>query len=444
MWFEGQRGDDLHLTSTVIAELAQGIERLPIGRRRSGLTPWLWHAQRAGLVVHGIDARRVKAQLALQPVTDPLPDQRTAFRLPSRLPSIHQSRSPSLPAKRRARRCPHPIRQSPAGASDMRVRDYVWPLIGATAVIVSTWLLYHEIRNLSLDDIVDSLNAIPLHRWLLAASATIVAYVALAGYDRIALSHLGKRISWPFVTLCSFTTYALAHNIGASVFSGAVVRYRAYTSRGLTATEVGILVALCSFTFALGTLELSGLVLLIEPELAARFVEDVPEDLVMGLGAAMLALISLYVLGSWMRLKPFRIGSFQLSYPRLPIVLRQLVIGPLELIGAAGIIYFALPGEGNPGFLVVLGIFLASFTAALLSHAPGGLGVLEIMFVTGLPDSDPADVLAALIVFRLFYLLTPFAVSLLLILLFERGEFVRRKLYLDRSGPSSTGGRRSG
>lgn len=58
------------------------------------------------------------------------------------------------------------------------------------------------------------------------------------------------------------------------------------------------------------------------------------------------------------------------------------------------------------------------------------------MFVTGLPDSDPADVLAALIVFRLFYLLTPFAVSLLLILLFERGEFVRRKLYLDRSGPS--------
>ena len=155
----------------------------------------------------------------------------------------------------------------------MRVRDYVWPLIGATAVIVSTWLLYHEIRNLSLDDIVDSLNAIPLHRWLLAASATIVAYVALAGYDRIALSHLGKRISWPFVTLCSFTTYALAHNIGASVFSGAVVRYRAYTSRGLTATEVGILVALCSFTFALGTLELSGLVLLIEPELAARFVE---------------------------------------------------------------------------------------------------------------------------------------------------------------------------
>jgi hypothetical protein len=326
----------------------------------------------------------------------------------------------------------------------MKVRDYVWPLIGVTAVIVSTWLLYHEIRNLSLDDIVDSLNAIPWHRWLLAASATAVAYMALAGYDRIALAHLGKSISWPFVTLCSFTTYALAHNIGASVFSGAVVRYRAYTSRGLTAIEVGVLVALCSFTFALGTIELSGLVLLMEPGIISRFVEDVPEGLVIGVGAAMLGLVSLYVLGSWMQLKPLHIGTFQLAYPRLPIVLRQLVIGPLELIGAAGIIYFALPAEGNPTFLVVLGIFLVSYTAALLSHAPGGLGVLEIVFVTGLPDIDPADVLAALIVFRLFYLLIPFAASLLLILLFERAEFARRRLWPDQSSPNGAGARRSG
>jgi glycosyltransferase 2 family protein len=317
----------------------------------------------------------------------------------------------------------------------MRVRDYVWPLIGVTAVIVSTWLLYHEIRNLSLEDIVDSLAAIPLHRWLLAAGATVAAYIALAGYDRLALDHLGKRISWPFVTLCSFTTYALAHNIGASVFSGALVRYRAYTSRGLTATEVGILVALCSFTFVLGTVELSGLVLLLEPGLVARFVDDVPRGLVIGVGIALLGLVALYVLGSWMHLKPLRIGSLEITYPRLPIVVRQLVIGPLELIGAAGIIYFALPQDAHPPFLIVLGIFLASYTAALLSHAPGGLGILEIVFVTGLPDVDPADVLAALIVFRLFYLLIPFAVSLLLILLFERAEFVRRRLWSGPDGP---------
>jgi predicted nucleic acid-binding protein len=40
-WFEIHRGTHLYLTSTVIAEVAQGIERLPVGRRRSDLERWL-------------------------------------------------------------------------------------------------------------------------------------------------------------------------------------------------------------------------------------------------------------------------------------------------------------------------------------------------------------------------------------------------------------------
>jgi predicted nucleic acid-binding protein len=40
-WFEAQRGDDLYLTSTVISELAQGIERLPAGKKRNDLERWL-------------------------------------------------------------------------------------------------------------------------------------------------------------------------------------------------------------------------------------------------------------------------------------------------------------------------------------------------------------------------------------------------------------------
>ena len=309
----------------------------------------------------------------------------------------------------------------------MRPRDYVWPVVGVGAVAVSGWLLFHELRSLSLDDVLDSLDAIPPQHWLLAAAATVVAYGALAGYDRMALLHLGRIVSWPFVVLCSFTAYALAHNIGASVISGAVVRYRAYSTRGLSAAEIGVLVALCSFTFALGTVLLSGIVLLLRPDLVDRFVDEVPHGASRFLGFCMLAAVALYGLGSWMHFPPLRIRGFQLYYPRLPIVFRQLLLGPLELIGAAGILYFALPVVGNPGFVVVLGLFLASFSVALLSHAPGGLGVLELLFITGLPELDPADVLAALIVFRVFYLLLPFAASIVVVALFERAEFNRQR-----------------
>jgi glycosyltransferase 2 family protein len=109
---------------------------------------------------------------------------------------------------------------------------------------------------------------------------------------------------------------------------------------------------------------------------------------------------------------------------------RQLFAAPLELIGASGIIYFALPETGNPGYLVVLGAFLLSFSAALVSHAPGGLGVFELLFITIMPDVPRVEVLAALLVWRLFYLIIPLLIALVVVVLFERNklaEALRRK-----------------
>lgn len=307
----------------------------------------------------------------------------------------------------------------------MKLKRLFWPSIGLVTIVFSVWLLLGELRGLSLDEIGDSLSRIGSMNWLLAVLSAVLAYAALAGYDRIALQNIGRSVSWLFITVTSFTAYALSHNVGASVLSGAVVRYRAYSSRGLTGAEVGSLVAICSFTFALGTVLLMGLVLVLKPDITERFVDVLPMAASRTTGVVLLALVALYAIGSMLHLRPLKIRSFVLAYPRPGLVLQQLVIGPLELIGAAGIIYFALPEGGNPGFLVVLGIFLVSFSAALISHAPGGLGVLELLFVTGMPDLDPADVIAALLVFRLFYLIVPFAVALLVILLFERSQLSR-------------------
>ncbi len=309
----------------------------------------------------------------------------------------------------------------------MTLKKYLWPVVGGLTIALSAWLLYKELRGLSLDDLWASLEAIPTGHWILAAASSLVAYAALAGYDRIALMHLGRKVDWLFITICSFTTYALSHNVGASVVSGAVVRYRAYSTKGLTPAEIGVLIAVCSFTFILGTLLLIGLILVIEPELLERFGDLIPVEAGAATGFVILALIVLYVIASFLKLRPLKLGSINIVYPAPRVVLPQLVVAPIELIGAAGIIYFALPEVGNPGFMIVLGIFLVSFSAALLSHAPGGLGVLELVFVMGLPDMNPADVIAALLVFRLFYLIIPFVMALVVIFVFERSQFRRQK-----------------
>ena len=277
-----------------------------------------------------------------------------------------------------------------------------------------------------------SIGNVSKSSYLLAAFSALLAYTALAWYDRIALIHLNRQneISWPFVASCSFVTYALGHNIGASVLSGGLVRLRAYGACGLNAAEVAILVALCSFTFAYGTILLTGFVLLVEPEIVQPLAElipslDLPVALVEMIGAAMLGLCALYVIGSWRHFKPVHFRSVHIVYPRLPVVLRQLIAAPLELAAAAGIIYFVLPETGNPGFLVVLGAFMLSFSAGLLSQTPGGIGVMEAVFLALLPSIPPSDTVAALLIWRLMYLMIPLALSVPLIVAFERLQLRR-------------------
>src|SRR5580698_382074 len=189
-----------------------------------------------------------------------------------------------------------------------RLMDFAWPAIGLGAVAFSSWLLFKELRGISFSDVETSLAAISVLHWALAVLATLLAYGALAWYDRIGLAHLGRRLSWPFISLTSFTTYALSHNIGASVFSGAVVRYRAYSTKGLGMAEVGLLVAFCSFTFFLGSVLLGGLVLVVEPDIIGRWLPDLAW-LGRLFGLLMLGAVALYIAGSLLHFRPLKIGA---------------------------------------------------------------------------------------------------------------------------------------
>ena len=335
-----------------------------------------------------------------------------------------------------------------------RYLDYLWPIIGLVAVVWSVELLWSKLKaEAGSDATIEALLAdaslwqsikiiahrighkiavIPPEAFFHAALATLVAYAALAWYDRIALIHLGKEkgISWFYISLCSFVTYALSHNIGASVFSGGMVRYRAYTAKGLTTAEVAVLVALCSFTFAFGTIFMMGLVLIYEPQILHPLERmskwfAITDNTARWIGVGMLAFVALYTIGSWLQFKPLKIGKLEIIYPRLPIVFRQYLAAPLELAGAAGIIYFALPDQGNPGFLIVLGAFLLSFSAGLLSQVPGGVGVMEAVFLAVMPTVPAPAVFAALLIWRLFYLILPLVFSLPIVLAFERAQLKR-------------------
>ncbi len=326
-----------------------------------------------------------------------------------------------------------------------RYLEYVWPFFGLVAVVVSLYVLSKEFKGESVaSGVFHQLGSISVFDYLMAMASALFAYAALAWYDRIALLHLGINwISLPFVAVCSFTTYALSHTIGVSVFSGAMVRYRAYSAKGLSAAQVAVLVALCSITFALGVMLLGGAVLVFEPQELRRVAGMLPHMLnnatiarIVGVGS--LVLVAAYVAGSVLRLPPFRVAGFEVFYPKPEIAARQFIAAPLELIGATGIIYFTLPEAGNPGFFVIMAIFLGSFSAALLSNAPAGAGVFDLIFINALPTIPKAKVLAAVLMFRLFYLLIPLIFAIIVVIVFERRR-LQQKLLAEKAEATTAG-----
>ncbi len=333
-----------------------------------------------------------------------------------------------------------------------RIRSLIWPLIGIVAVLWSTRLLYLKLKAEAATDpaalakldqgglignigviarvIGGRISEIEPAAMALAVASAVLAYLALAWYDKIALMHLGrdKGISFPYVALTAFVTYALAHNIGASVVSGGAVRYRAYTAKGLSGAEVAILVTLCTLTFLFATALMLGLALVLAPDLLAPLtrlshwfaVSDLTARLV---GLGLLALSAAYAAGAFLGLKPLKLKGAFVAYPSPRIVALQAVFAPLEIMGAAGIIYFALPQAGHPGFFLVLGAFLLSFSAGLISQVPGGVGVMEVVFLALMPHVPASAVFAALLVWRLLYLIVPLMVAIPVVLLFERARY---------------------
>ena len=101
--------------------------------------------------------------------------------------------------------------------------------------------------------------------------------------------------------------------------------------------------------------------------------------------------------------------------PSGPSTLLQIAIGILDLACCSLAMYMLLPGEPNIGFVTVAVVFVSATLLGFASHAPGGLGVFDAAMMVALWQFDKESVLAGLLLFRVLYYLTPFAIALLIL-----------------------------
>jgi uncharacterized membrane protein YbhN (UPF0104 family) len=285
-------------------------------------------------------------------------------------------------------------------------------VLSVAIIIVAVTVLYRILHDIDFDELLDALEATDWRTLGIAGLFVAAGYLTLTFYDLFALRTIGRsEVPYRIAALGSFTSYAVGHNVGASVFSGGAVRYRIYSAWGLSVIEVTKICFVAGLTFWLGNAAMLGLGVLDAPQ-AARAIDQLPLWVNRVFALVVLTLLAAYV--AWVWVKPRIIGreGWKVSLPGGPLTLVQIAIGILDLSCCALAMYMLVPDEPNIGFVTVAVIFVAATLLGFASHAPGGLGVFDAAMMIALWQFDKEDLLAGLLLFRLLYYIIPFVVSL--------------------------------
>ncbi|HZI50902.1 MAG TPA: bifunctional lysylphosphatidylglycerol flippase/synthetase MprF, partial [Terriglobia bacterium] len=284
-------------------------------------------------------------------------------------------------------------------------------LAGLILFLLALEVLRHELAAVSWHTLTTSVMNTPRRQLLSAFVLTVLGYAVLTGYDFLALASIGKQLPVRTVIPTSFFSYAVTHNVGFAVLSGASVRYRFYGRFGITPGDLSRIVFSLAVTFWIGLLTLGGLSLALGyfPQTAgfpaAGFLAPI--------GWLLTATAPAYVVLSSIRKKPIRIRNFEIPLPPPRLAFVQVLISIADWVLAAAVVFSLLP-RGSVPFGNVIAAFLGAQLLGLFSHVPGGVGVFEGLMVLLLkPYLDSASLLPALIAFRAIYYLLPLSIAII-------------------------------
>lgn len=316
------------------------------------------------------------------------------------------------------------VRQSQPRRTQSAVRRRVTALVATAVLALAGFLLYRALSGYRPEEIAASIAAIRFEHLALAIGFAAASYLCLTGFDMLGVRYVGRALPYRSVALASFVSLSIGHNVGFSALSTGAIRYRFYSRWGLRAGEVARVILFSGTTVGLGLLILGGAALLIQPRLAEEII-GLDREIIRGLGSACLVLVICYLgLAAWAR-RPLRIGRSSLQMPSFRLAMGQVIVGPLNFACVAACLHQLLAAVADVRYLSVAAIHVLATLATLVTHAPGGLGVIETVVLFLVPAREA---IGALIVFRVVYFLVPLAIGGVLLAAVElarRGERAR-------------------
>ncbi|WP_411836111.1 bifunctional lysylphosphatidylglycerol flippase/synthetase MprF [Pseudomonas chlororaphis subsp. aurantiaca] len=284
----------------------------------------------------------------------------------------------------------------------------------------------HLLSELDLYALHDSILDVPKPALLGALAATVVGFVILLGYEWSASRYAGVNLPPRTLALGGFTAFAIGNAIGLSLLSGGSVRYRLYARHGVGAGDVAHMTLFASLSLGCALPPLAALATLSNLPAASAALR-LSEGLLASIAGAVLLLCAILVIGIYRRRLPeqplpgnllVKAGRRTLRLPGRRLTLLQLLITALDVAAAATVLYLLLPEA--PPFGAFLLVYLLALAAGVLSHVPGGVGVFEAILLAAFADKlGAAPLAAALLLYRLIYVILPMLVACVLLLINE-------------------------
>ena len=292
--------------------------------------------------------------------------------------------------------------------------------------MLAAFMLWWQLRNYSLNDILMAILAIPKRNLVAACLACFAGYLALALYDFLALNYVGGRVSWWKWMLAGMLGFAISNNAGHAVVSGGAIRYRLYTRWRVTGGDILKMLTFSGFTYFLGCTAIVVIGFFL-----------IPRDIMTQTGGVGLGALFIFCLGVLLAYfgmtvffhdKQVKIGQLIFKIPQTKTAFLQTILGITDSVLAGLVLYFCLIPFWHISFGTYIGLFVVAQTTGVFSQVPGGIGVFETVFLLALPDEvDKATVFGALLAYRIIYYVLPLLGVGSLFVIYERWLRARMK-----------------
>jgi uncharacterized membrane protein YbhN (UPF0104 family) len=287
-------------------------------------------------------------------------------------------------------------------------------ILGLGLFVGALWVLRHELQEVTLQDVVRELRSIPVVRLGGALLLTTLGYLALTGYDLLALRYLGLALPRRRVFFASFVGYALANNIPLAFLVGGSVRYRLYSGWGVSGADTASLVLFNIVTYSVGLATAAAVAFTFQPGTVPSLL-GLPFPSTRPLGLAAAALVVGYLTWSAQGGR-LGVGKWAFAPPPLSISLRQIGVSLADWVLSGAALFILVSGSYPLSYSAFFGVFILGQITALIAQLPGGLGVFEAVMLASLsPTIPPATVLVGLLAYRVIYFLLPLTLALLLL-----------------------------